>query len=381
MIYKNYPKDKAAGFNNSLCFFLIIFCSFFSVNSLPINPVYALGFPVLFLSFLFLKSRVNKFQLGFYCYFFLSCIVFSVGSYYFSKIDYNINYLSTILYLYCILMGSQAIVSGINLGVSRRIRIYDSIYSILIFFMIFEFILRILNSSNTGSFYDYKWSLFYFDSNFVSFVILFFLMFAVFLKEKNIFNIGGLRFFVLISLLFLTFSRASMLAFIVAYFFVKSSSKYKTPLFILFFIVYLYAAYNMIEKYTLGGGYGDVDGSFNSKFYLISLAIDNYKYIPFVNKIFGIGLNNFLYYSDGIFAHNMFITLVYEFGVLGTVMFIFFLLYSYFKIGRDITYILIPLLIAGFSLFSAYVPFLFVMLACIYVEVNDLKFVDIGSVK
>lgn len=91
----------------------------------------------------------------------------------------------------------------------------------------------------------------------------------------------------------------------------------------------------------------DFDGSFNSKFYLISSALDNHASVPFVNKIFGIGLNNFSYYTDS-FAHNIFITLVYEFGILGTLMFVLFLLYSYFKIGKDVTYIFIPLLVAGF---------------------------------
>lgn len=373
MIYERSPGRKIRGFSASLCFLLILFCSFFSVNSLPVNPVYFIGFPVILFSFLFSKSKIDKFQFGFYCYFLISCILFAIGSYYFSNIDPKISYLSTILYLYCILIGAQTVTTGITVEVSRRIYIYNFIYNILIFFMILEFLLRIVNSSHTGSFYDYKWSLLYFDSNFVSFIILFFLMFAVFLKEKNIFNIGKIRFSLLIILLILTFSRASIVSFIVTYFFVKSGSKYKTPIFILFLISYFYAATDLVGKYTSGTSYVDVDGSFNSKFYLISVAIDNYDSVPLVNKIFGIGLSNFLYYSGGIFAHNIFITLFYEFGILGTLMFVFFLVYSYFKIGKDITYIYIPLLVVGFSLFSAYVPFLFVLIACMYIETRYLK--------
>ncbi len=381
MVREKYPKRKIRGFSTSLCFLLILFCSFFSINSLPINPVYCVGFPVIFLSFLFLKSQVDKFQFGFYCYFLISCVLFSVGSYYFSSIDPKIKYLSTVLYLYCILMGAQTVATGLNFEHSRRVYIYNYIYNLLIVFMIVELFLRIINSSHTGSFYDYKWSLLYFDSNFVSFIILFFLMFAVFLKDKNIFNIGKIRFSVLILLLLLTFSRASIVSFIVTYAFVKSSSKYKTPIFILFLISYFYAASKLVGKYTSGDSYVDVDGSFNSKFYLISSALDNYAGVPFVNKIFGIGLNNFSYYTDGFFAHNIFITLVYEFGILGTLMFVLFLLYSYFKIGKDVTYIFIPLLVAGFSLFSAYVPFLFVLLACMYIEIKYLKLKDIDGVK
>ncbi|PNW18758.1 hypothetical protein C1642_02710 [Acinetobacter sp. AKBS16] len=373
MMYKKHPESKMKGFSSSLCFLLILFCSFFSVNSLPVNPVYCLGFPLILFSFLFFKSTIDKFQLGFYCYFLISCMFFAIGSYYFSNIDSKINYLSTILYLYCILMGAQTVATGVNIGINRRVYIYKFIFNLLIIFMILEFFLRVVNSSHTGSFYDYKWSLLYFDSNFVSFIILFFLMFAVFLKEKNIFNIGKIRFSLLIILLILTFSRASIVSFIVTYLFVKSGNKYKTPIFILFLIGYFYIASELIGKYTSGVSYVDVDGSFNSKFYLISVAIDNYNSIPVINKLFGIGLNNFLYYSDGIFAHNIFITLLYEFGVLGTIMFIFFLCYSYYKIGKDVAYIYIPLLVAGFSLFSAYVPFLFVLIACMYIETRYLK--------
>ncbi|MFX3935362.1 hypothetical protein ACJBV6_10740, partial [Streptococcus suis] len=80
----------------------------------------------------------------------------------------------------------------------------------------------------------------------------------------------------------------SLVSFIVTYLFVKSGNKYKTPIFILFLIGYFYIASELIGKYTSGVSYVDVDGSFNSKFYLISVAIDNYNSIPVINKLFGI---------------------------------------------------------------------------------------------
>ncbi|MEN8314034.1 hypothetical protein KWD71_08120 [Acinetobacter baumannii] len=373
MLGEGYSKQKLGGFNTSHCYLLLLFCSFFSISSLPINPVYCIGLITLFFSFLFFKLKVEKFQFGFYCYFLIAGVLFSIGSHYFSFIDPKVNYLSTILYLYCILLGAQTVAIGKKVDFSHRIKVYRITYNVLILFMFFELFLRIFNSGNSGSFYDYKWSLLYFDSNFVAFVILFFLMFAVFLKEKNILNIGSLKFLILIFLLIMTFSRASIVSFVVAYLFTKSSSRFKTPIFIIFLIIYFYITFLLIGKYSGGGNYVDVDGSFNSKFYLISTAIDDYSLVPFINKIFGIGLNNFSYYTDGFFAHNMFITLVYEFGVLGTVTFVGFLWYSYLKIGKNITYILVPLLIAGFSLFSAYVPFLFVLIGCMYVESEYIK--------
>ena len=103
---------------------------------------------------------------------------------------------------------------------------------------------------------------------------------------------------------------------------------------------------------------------------MISIAIDNYPNLPVLNKIFGIGMGNFLFYSDGIFAHNMLVTLIYEFGWFGILGFLLFLCYSYKLIGKDMLFIVMPFTIAGFSLFSAYMPFFFILLACIYIEKN-----------
>ncbi|MCG9482660.1 hypothetical protein MCL30_12810, partial [Acinetobacter pittii] len=165
----------------------------------------------------------------------------------------------------------------------------------------------------------------------------------------------------------------SILAFIISYLFLMSNKKYRTPLFVVFISTYIYFSYRLVSKYISGESFVDVDGSFNTKFYFISIAINDYPLVPLVNKLFGIGLNNFFYYSDGFFAHNIFVTFLYEFGLLGFLIFLCFIFYSYRKIGKDFTYILMPLLVAGFSLFSAYMPFFFVLLACMYIEVKDSK--------
>lgn len=360
----------ADGFKASTCFLFLIFCSFFSVNSLPINPVYCFGVPLLLLSFFFINFKLDKLQFSFYLYFLSSSLLFFVGSYSFSKVSSEISLFSTFLYLYCILLGAQVVGVGSRTALSKRKEIYKYSFNFLIYFMILELVLRIFYAGKTGSFYDYKSSLFFTDSNFTSFIILFFLMFALFLKDKKIYDIGILKFLILISLLIMTFSRASIFAFFVSYLFVKSNGKYKTPVFLGFIVVYFYIFYRMVASYVAGDSYTDVDGSFNSKFYLISVAIDNYTKLPVINKFFGIGLNNFSYYSDGRFAHNIFITFIYEFGYLGFIGFILFVFYCYKKIGKDYTYLLIPMLVAGFSLFSAYMPFFFVLSACMYIEVK-----------
>jgi len=322
---------------------------------------------------LFFKNKIDKLQLFLYIYFILSAIFFIIGVNYFSSISNEVRISSSLLYLYCILLGAQVISVGKNINKIKRIKLYNIIYNILILFMFLELLLRIAFSGNFGSFYDYKQSFFFTDSNFSSFIILFFLMFAIFLKNKKVLDIGNIRFIILFLLLLMTFSRASILAFIVSYLFLISSKKYRTPLFVIFISTYIYFSYRLVGKYISGESFVDVDGSFNTKFYFISIAINDYPLVPLVNKIFGIGLNNFFYYSDGFFAHNIFVTFLYEFGFLGFLIFLFFIFYSYRKIGKDFTYILMPLLVAGFSLFSAYMPFFFVLLACMYIEVKDSK--------
>lgn len=364
---------SSTGFKAATCYFLLLFCSFFSINSLPVNPVYCIGIPLLLLSFLFFKTNVDKFQFGFYIYFLISCILFYIGSYYFSYVTPDVAIFSTILYLYCILLGAQVVGVGLSVSVRKRREIYKYIYNILIFFMILELLLRIAFAGHSGSFYDYKSSFFFSDSNFTSFVILFFIMFSVFLKDKGVWDLGKIKFCILLFLLVMTFSRASIFAFIVSYFFVKSNNRYRTPIFIAFLVGYFYFSYLLVGKYISGESYVDIDGSFNSKFYIISVAIDNYLLVPEYNKWFGIGLSNFTYYADGRFAHNVLVTLIYEFGILGSLSFLVFLLYSYKRIGKDFTYILVPLLVAGFSLFSAYMPFFFVLISCMYIETKNLK--------
>jgi hypothetical protein len=372
MLY-NVSSTATTGFKAATCFFLLLFCSFFSMNSLPVNPVYCIGIPLLLLSFLFLKNNIDKFQFGFYIYFLISCILFYIGSYYFSYVTPDVAVFSTILYLYCILLGAQVVGVGLNVSINKRKEIYKYKYNILIFFMILELLLRIAFSGSSGSFYDYKSSFFFKDSNFTSFVILFFIIFSVFLKDKGVWDLGKIKFFILLFLLVMTFSRASIFAFIVSYFFVKSNNRFRTPIFIAFLAGYFYFSYLLVSNYISGESYVDIDGSFNSKFYIISVAIDNYFYLPEINKIFGIGLNNFSYYADGRFAHNILVTMVYEFGWIGSLSFLLFLIYAYKRIGKDIAYILVPLLVAGFSLFSAYMPFFFVLIGCMYVELKNLQ--------
>lgn len=350
-------------------FFLALICSFFSINKLAINPVYLIGFPLVLISFGFTQlNQMNKYQLLYYVYFLLVVIGFYIGTQEFKNVTYKVEFLSSILYSYCILLGAQTVNVGLLTTRVSRIKVYNAIYNFLIFYMTLDLIIRVVMSQGIGTFYDFKWGLFYFDSNFSALIILLFLMFSIYLNVNKIYDIGKIRFIFLTFLLFTTFSRAAIFAFVVSYLLLRYVKKIITYLVILFSIFALYIFYNMVMMYTAGENFVDIDGSFNSKFYIISVALDNYGSLSFINKMFGIGMANFPYFSDGIFAHNLLVTLVYEFGLWGITSFLIFILLSYRMVGKDLLYILLPFFIAGFSLFSAFMPFFFVLMACIYIE-------------
>lgn len=341
-----------------------------SISVFPINPIYILGLILILVGIALVDiTKIDKVFLLYFFYFICTLCCFGIGLYFFSKQASNIVYLSSFLYLYCILMGMQTIISAKNLTLYRRQTVYHYSYNFLIIFLILDLISRLINTGSFSiNFYNYKHGWFYFDSNFTGLVIALFLMFAVFLKKNKKYYLSQFKFFVLFLLLLSTFSRASIFSFIVSYLVLKYAGRYMVGFASILLILFIYIFYNMVNRYISGESFVEIDGSFNSKFYLINLAIENYDKLDLTSKLFGIGLANFSYYAD-IFAHNMLVTLVYEFGIIGTSLFLLFLYGMYIRIGKDVLYLYIPLLIGGFSLFSAYMPFFFILLACMYVEV------------
>lgn len=365
-------KNNSFQLTSKLSFLLFLFCGVFSINGLPINPVYLVGFPLLFLSLFYVDlSKINQYQLVMLFYFVVTAIGFSIGILNFSKIDNDLIILSSVLYCYCILLGAQTVSLGLITKKIDRLKVYSQFYNFLIFFMFLDLIVRVVMSGGSGTFYDFKWGYFYLDSNFSALIILLFVMFSIFLKVNRIYDIGAIRFLMLLFLLLTTFSRAAIFAFVISYILLRYSKKIIIYLTAIFGTLFIYIFYKMVSIYLSGESFVGIDGSFNSKFYLISVAVDNYADLPLVIKVFGIGMANFPYFSDGIFAHNMLITLFYEFGYFGILFFLIYIFLSYKMIGKDILYILIPFFIAGFSLFSAFMPFFFILLACMYIEKNQ----------
>lgn len=64
----------------------------------------------------------------------------------------------------------------------------------------------------------------------------------------------------------------------------------------------------------------NIDGSFNSKFYIVNKAMELYEQLPHFSIMFGLGLGNFDKFTE-IFAHNIFVTMFMEMGIVGTLLF------------------------------------------------------------
>lgn len=362
--------------NTGSLYFLFLFLAFFSINDLVINPVYVLGVFCIFLTIPLIRfNALNKLTVFSFLFFILTSFNFILGFYFqdFYYKEISPLYVSSILFGYSILLGTLFYEVGLRTNLEQRKRVYFLLNRSLIFFMILELITRLMNPDYSEiSFYKYKDSVLYYDSNFTGIVLCVFLMFFVFLKKHKIYDIGSFSFFAYILFLLLTISRASIVAFFVSYICVVLFGRYFKYFAVLIMVALSYFSFKMINIYLSGDSFVDIDGSFNSKFYIISQAIDLYGDLPFLLKFFGIGLANFSKYA-GIFAHNIVVTFIFELGIFGSLLFLGFFIYLYFKTKGAVLYILMPILVGGFSLFSAYSAFLFVLSAAVWVEVNSFK--------
>ncbi|SPW30950.1 Lipid A core - O-antigen ligase and related enzymes [Edwardsiella tarda] len=347
--------------------------SFFSLNFLTINPVYPMMCIFIFLSFFlfFIRGRISKFSV--YSILFIAFVTFcQVIAIYnpnpnLMTTGTSVNRISFIIFIISILYAISFFESFKWLSKDDRVRVYFYCGIIFFIYLLCEFFLRVFYGDlNRGILYGFKGSLMYFDSNFTGLVIMSFYMLFLFLKK---YVSVKFKYFSLMCFLFLllTVSRAAIISVIFSFFIFSSTSSFrKRSYFIL--TMYLLVFFMMSYAYFWDWiSYSNIDGSFNSKFYIVDQAIKLYKNMSFESIIFGIGFGNFYNYM-GIFAHNIFVTMFIEMGVLGSLAFIVFIFYSIRISDSYSLYIWVPTLIAGLSLFSVYTPFLFVINAILILE-------------
>jgi len=353
--------------HSNIILFLVMFTSFFSIAKIGFNPTYLIGFSLIFiysLNVLFQKS-IQKNVIPFLL-FFLVLLVFQSISFIYNPTPESKTFLSSALFLYSILL-TPVFMWGVKKTKERK-KMYKCIFTVLLIFLLIELIVRVYMGGGVSSdFYMYKKGFFYYDSNFTGLVILNFLFLFLYLSKRNIYKASNIKFILLWLFLFLTISRASILtAIIVAILFNNLNHiKFKSTLLLGIGFTLVFMLYGLS---VAGVSFVEYDGSFNSKFSIIIKALVAYEdYFSQINKLFGIGLGNTKYILE-VFAHNIAVTFVLEFGILGSAVIIYFMYYISKKTNGMALIIIIPNLIEGFSLFSAYSPFVFISLGVIYHE-------------
>ncbi|MGL4448213.1 MAG: O-antigen ligase family protein [Aeromonas sp.] len=354
-----------------ICLMIFIF-SFFSINGLGLNPSYLIIIFSIFLSFLMVMTKRSLTRVSLmFVFFAFSILVMQVLA--FKNIHTpalmirKVNYLSSVIFILSILYAVPFYEFFRLQSRSARMNIYRLAGYIFIIYLFIEWLVRLaIGNPSRGLLYGFKKSMFYFDSNFTGLVILSFVVFYLFLI-----NIGsrgfGLILGLLLFILLFTMSRAAMgAAFICAAIFYshhgyrwRATVSLITYLSFFSLLCYLYLFEIMdFVKY---------DGSFNSKFYIVRRAMELIEELPTIPRLFGVGFGNFNTYT-GIFAHNIFVTVVIEMGFVGCISFLLFMVYSIIVSKGAALYIWLPTWICGISLFGVYSPFLFLVNAAIILE-------------
>jgi hypothetical protein len=277
------------------------------------------------------------------------------------------NYLTPFLFLTSLLIGPTMRLLARSYSPERLSRLMPRIIHWILVFLTIECVSRLIFSplmpasverDVTDSFYLYKASLFFFDSNFVGIEILC-LLAIMFVFRKTI----GRNIWLLVYLLLLaTFSRAAIISGIC------QLVVFKLWRWRIWTLVGLLAAQGIVivhlfTSYATQGSEAihDIDGSLASKFFILSLMTDIYRQADAAQRIFGIGVGN-LFNLAGIFAHNIVATFVLELGIGGSLLFAAYVWILSRKCPTSMYLLVLPIAINGFSLVSTTMPYFFAAL-------------------
>lgn len=352
----------------------VMFFSFFSIHDFWfINPTYY--FILILLCMTWIKvsteTKFNEFSVAL----FLMASIFFISQIFALYLTYNsvilgnvLNVKTFIIFVISILYGC-VINEFYDKNVINRQRIYGVLSKFIIIFFLIELLLRIYNGNLDNTWlYAFKASQLYFDSNFASLVLLSFFMLYLFLYNKKVYRDKYILIILFVFILF-TFSRAAIATSIISYIIFFNHKTYRKKA-IFSFVLYMVTFITLCVMYVIfKDSFIGFDGSFNSKFYIVKAAIAVFERESIGNVIFGIGLGNFEDIT-GIFAHNIFVTFIVETGIVGTLTFLIFIIYTCIKTKLNSLYILLPMVICGLSLFGSYSPYIFSILAIIVMETN-----------
>lgn len=356
-----------------------MFFSFFSINDFWfINPTYY--FITILLCITWIKVSTEKKAHDFSVSLVMMASVFFVSQIFALYIthksislDTALNIKTFIIFVISVLYGC-VISEFYDVKSINRYRIYKRLSKFIIVFFVIELLLRIYNGNlNNTWLYAFKSSQLYFDSNFASLVLLSFFMLYLFLFNLKVYQ-DRYTLIILFILILLTFSRAAIATSIISYVIFYNHRTFRKKA-LISFVLYLITFLTLCVAYIIfKDSFVSIDGSFNSKFYIVKEAINVLEKESLGSLIFGIGLGNFEDIT-GIFAHNIFVTFIVETGVVGTLTFSMFVIYTCIRTKLNSLYVLLPMVICGLSLFGSYSPYIFSILAIIVMEteINEHK--------
>lgn len=220
--------------------------------------------------------------------------------------------------------------------------------------------------AENNAFYKYKYnSIMYQDSNYVGIFIIVLFFFALYLDNKQNVVMKKER-IVLLCLCIATFSRSAIIVILLFGFWLDRSISKSKKIIILFGAI-IAGAY-FISDYILN------DGSFLSKFSIIESAWTFYtRKASLAMQLFGYGLGHSAD-NIGIGSHNLFVAFIMETGVIGFLLFVTFWLCIAKKTNGKATYVIVPILTAGFSFVQHFLPFLYVVFVIIIALENSNGF-------
>ncbi|MDD9027561.1 O37 family O-antigen polymerase, partial [Escherichia coli] len=280
--------------------------------------------------------------------------------------------LPTIIFYSCLIL-IPLLVSTFKSSTSKSNILLVS-YIILIIYYSFETFIRITNPDYshlpktgddgiTSTFYIYKInSIAFEDSNFISVILV---VYYISLRSTALYSDIKVKYSLglnigLLTLILLTFSRSAYIGVLIfecmVLFFFKPdvNMKLRGLLVSIILVGGGICAHFIIEKIAS-------DPSFISKFYIVDLTVKYLSHASTLDILFGIGFGNAINVL-GMGAHNIFIAIFIENGLIGT------LLYLYILIMLSIRYkltmlLIIPISIMGLSFSQIAMPYFYVVIA------------------
>lgn len=227
----------------------------------------------------------------------------------------------------------------------------------------------------SSGFYKYKFhSIFFQDTNFLGLALLVVIFYIRFLEVFFSLNLKKMKICSIV-LLFMSISRAAILAWFIGEFLIIGSNKHTFNKIIIRRIIALFVIGSVLGT-TIYVTLQD-DPSFRSKLFILDLIEKTHSEFKF-NPLFGAGMGN----SEqllGIFPHNSLLLYYLETGILGVLFKLFFFLYIFIRSKWNAIIVFLPYFIATQSATGYATHYLYVSLGLITLLSTGHKYQTIHS--